>query len=79
MDSFVNRLALIRQRRHTGHPLVNAALIQSLETAVQRRLTLQKRGPDENIVTGRRHGELTFDLLAGSVFPNYQSRLRTKF
>jgi hypothetical protein len=46
----VNRLALIRQRTHTGHPLVNALLIQSLEQAVQRRLTLatKARTPRKN-------------------------------
>ena len=41
----VNRLALIRQRTHTGRPLGNAEFIQRLEKAVRRRLTLQKRGP----------------------------------
>jgi len=43
-----NRLSLIRQRTHTGRPLGNAEFIQSLEKAVQRRLTLQKRGPRQN-------------------------------
>ena len=57
----VNRLSLIRQRTHTGRPLGNAALIQSLEKAMERRLTLQKRGPHEKIFTDRRQGELTFD------------------
>ena len=38
----VNRLALIRQRTHTGRPLGNAEFIQSLAKAMQRRLTLQK-------------------------------------
>jgi len=55
------------------------SFIQSLEKAMQRRLTLQKRGPHEKIVTDRRQGELTFDPLATSVFPKYQSRLTTKF
>jgi hypothetical protein len=49
-------------RTHTGRPLGHAELIQSLEKAVQRRLTLQKRGPREKLVTERRQGELTFDL-----------------
>ena len=43
----VNRLALTRQRTHTGQPLVNAEFIQSLEKAVQRRLTLQNEVPTE--------------------------------
>jgi hypothetical protein len=42
-----SRLAVIRQRTHTGRPLGNAEFIQSLEKATQRRLTLQKRGPHE--------------------------------
>jgi hypothetical protein len=45
----------------TGQPLENAEFIQSLEKAMQRRLTLQKRGPLEELVTDRRQGELTFD------------------
>jgi hypothetical protein len=57
-----NRLSLIRQRTHTGRPLGNAVLIQSLEKGVQRRLTLQKCGPHEKLVTHRRQGELTFDI-----------------
>jgi hypothetical protein len=56
-----SRLAAIRQRTHTGRPLGTAEFIQSLEKATQRRLTLQKRGPHEKIVTDRRQGELTFD------------------
>jgi hypothetical protein len=56
-----NRLTLIRQRTHTGRPLGNAEFIQSLEKAMERRLTPQKRGPHEKIVTDRRQGELTFD------------------
>jgi len=47
-----NRLALIRRRTHTGWPLGNAEFIQSLEKAMQRRLTLQERGSHENTVTG---------------------------
>ena len=57
-----NRLSLIRQRTHTGRPLGNAEFIQSLEKAMKRRLTLQKRGPHEKLVADRRQGELTFDL-----------------
>jgi hypothetical protein len=56
-----NRLTLIRQRTHTGRPLGNAEFIQGLEKAMERRLTPQKRGPHEKIVTDRRQGELTFD------------------
>jgi hypothetical protein len=56
-----NRLTLIRQRTHTGRPLGNAEFIQSLEKAMERRLTPQKRGPHEKIVTDRRQGELSFD------------------
>jgi hypothetical protein len=56
-----NRLTLIRQRTHTGRPLGNAEFIQSLEKAMERRLTPQKRDPHEKIVTDRRQGELTFD------------------
>jgi hypothetical protein len=41
--------------------LGTAEFIQSLEKAMQRRLTLEKRGPHEKIVTDRRQGELTFD------------------
>jgi hypothetical protein len=43
-----SRLAVIRQRTHTGRPLGTAAFIQSLEKAMQRRLTLKKRGLHEN-------------------------------
>jgi hypothetical protein len=56
-----SRLAVIRQRTHTGRPLETAEFIQSLEKAMQRRLALQKRGPHEKIVTDRRQGDLTFD------------------
>jgi hypothetical protein len=38
----VNRLALIRQRTHTGRPAGNAEFIQSLAKAMQRRLALPK-------------------------------------
>jgi hypothetical protein len=57
-----NRFTLIRQRTLTGRPLGSAELIQGLEKAMERRLTLQKRGPHEKIVTDRMHGKLTFDL-----------------
>jgi putative transposase len=56
-----SRLAVIRQRTHTGRPLGTAEFVQDLEKATQRRLALQKRGPREKIVTDRRQGELTFD------------------
>ena len=56
-----SRLAVIRQRTHTGRPLGTAEFILSLEKAMQRRLTLQKGGPHEKIVMDRRQGELTFD------------------
>src|ERR1700678_3657234 len=56
-----SKLAIIRQRTHTGRPLGNAEFIQDLEKATQRQLVLQKRGPREKIVTDRRQGGLTFD------------------
>jgi putative transposase len=46
-----SRLAVIRQRTHTGRPLGSAEFVQDLEKATQRRLGLQKRGPREKIVT----------------------------
>jgi putative transposase len=55
------RLAVIRQRTHTGRPLGTEQFIQDLEKAMQRRIALQKRGPREKIVTDRRQRELTFD------------------
>ena len=55
------RLAVIRQRTHTGRPLGTEEFIQDLEKATQRRIALQKRGPREKIVTDRRQRELTFD------------------
>ena len=55
------RLAVIRQRTHTGRPLGTGEFIQDLEKATQRRISLQRRGPREKIVTDRRQGELTFD------------------
>lgn len=55
------RLAVIRQRTHTGRPLGTEEFIQDLEKATQRRIALQKRGPREKIVTDRRQGELSFD------------------
>jgi putative transposase len=55
------RLAVIRQRTHTGRPLGTQEFIQDLEKMTQRRIALQKRGPREKIATDRRQGELTFD------------------
>jgi hypothetical protein len=55
------RLAVIRQRTHTGRPLGTEEFIQDLEKVTQRRIALQKRGPREKFVTDRRQGELTFD------------------
>jgi putative transposase len=55
------RLAVIRQRTHTGRPLGTQEFIQDLEKMTQRRIALQKRGPREKIVTDRSQGELTFD------------------
>jgi hypothetical protein len=56
-----SRLAVIRQRTHTGRQLGSAEFVQDLEKATQQRVALQKRGPRERIVTDRRQGELTFD------------------
>jgi hypothetical protein len=56
-----SKLAAIRQRTHTGRPVGTAEFIQGLERATQRRLTLQKRGPHEKIVTDRSQRELGFD------------------
>ena len=56
-----SRLALIRQRTHTGRPLGNIEFIHSMEKIAQRRLVPQKRGPREKIVVDRRQGELTFE------------------
>jgi putative transposase len=55
------RLAVIRQRTHTGRPLGSAEFIQCMEKVAQRRLTPQKRGPREKIVIDRSQGELTFE------------------
>jgi hypothetical protein len=52
--SFVNT-------RTQAIPVGTAEFIQSLEKAMKRWLTLQKRGPHEKIVTDRRQGVLTFD------------------
>jgi hypothetical protein len=41
------RLAVIRQRTHTGRPLGTEDFIQDLEKATQRRIALHKRGPRE--------------------------------
>ena len=56
-----SKLAVIRQRTHTGRPLGTAEFIQDLEKATQRQLALQKRGPREKIVTDQRQRQLTFD------------------
>ena len=40
-----SRLAVIRQRTHTGRPLGTAEFIQRLEKATERRLTLQSEDP----------------------------------
>jgi putative transposase len=56
-----SKLAIIRQRTHTGRPLGNAEFIQNLEKATQRQLALQKRGPREKIVTDRRQREFIFN------------------
>jgi hypothetical protein len=42
-------------------PLGSAEFIPSLEKAMRRRLTLQERGPHEQLVADRRQGELTFN------------------
>jgi putative transposase len=52
------RLAVIRQRTHTGRPLGTQEFIQDLEKMTQRRIALQKRGPREKIVTDRRQASL---------------------
>ncbi len=57
-----SKLAVIRQRTHTGRPLGTAEFVQDLEKATQRQLALQKRGPREKIVTDQRQRQLTFDL-----------------
>jgi hypothetical protein len=43
----------------TGRPLGMPSLFPSLEKAMQRRLTLQKQGTHEKLVTDRRQGEQT--------------------
>jgi putative transposase len=55
-----SRLAVIRQRTHTGRPLGSAEFIQSMEQITQRRLAPQKRGPREKLVLDHRQGKLTF-------------------
>src|SRR5580658_8798674 len=42
-----SELAVIRQHPHTGRPLGTGEFIQDQEKAMQRRITLQKRGPRE--------------------------------
>ena len=56
-----SRLAIIRQRTHTGRPLGSAAFIQGLEKIAQRRLTPQKQGRREGIVIDRSQSELPFE------------------
>jgi hypothetical protein len=56
-----SRLAVIRQRTHTGRPLGSAEFIHSMEKIAQRRLAPQKRGPREKIVIDRSQGELNFE------------------
>jgi hypothetical protein len=56
-----SRLAVIRQRTHTGRPLGSAEFVHSMEKVAQRRLAPQKRGPREKIVIDRSQGELTFE------------------
>jgi len=55
-----SKLAVIRQRTHTGRPLGTAEFIQDLEKATQRQLALQKQGPREKI-TDQRQRQLTFN------------------
>jgi hypothetical protein len=57
-----SKLAVIRQRTHTGRPLGTAEFIQYLEKALQRQRALQKRGPREKIIPDQRQRQLTFDL-----------------
>jgi putative transposase len=56
-----SRLAVIRQRTHTGRPLGNAEFVHSMEKIAQRRLAPQKRGPREKVVIDRSQCELTFE------------------
>ena len=56
-----SQLAVIRQRTHTGRPWGSAEFVHGLEKATQRRLTPQKRGPREKIVTDRSQPEFTFE------------------
>ena len=56
-----SRLAVIRQRTHTGRPLGNAEFVHSMEKLAQRRLAPLKRGPREKVVIDRSQGELTFE------------------
>ena len=56
-----SRLAVIRQRTHTGRPLGSAEFIHSMEKIAQRRLAPLKRGPREKVVIDRSQGELTFE------------------
>ena len=56
-----SRLAVIRQRTHTGLPLGSAEFVHSMERLAQRRLAPQKRGPREKVVIDRSQGELAFE------------------
>src|ERR1700691_1360548 len=56
-----SRLAVIRQRTHTGRPLGDAEFTHSMEKIAQRRLAPQKRGPREKVVMDRSQTELAFE------------------
>jgi putative transposase len=56
-----SQLAAIRQRTHTGRPWGSAEFVHGLEKTTQRRLTPQKRGPREKIITDRSQPEFTFE------------------
>ena len=56
-----SRLAVIRQRTHTGRPLGNAEFVHSMEKVAQRRLAPLKRGPRETVAIDRSQGILTFE------------------
>jgi hypothetical protein len=55
-----SQLAAIRQRTH-GRPWGSAEFVHGLEKATQRRLTPQKRGPREKIITDRSQPEFIFE------------------
>ena len=56
-----SRLAVIRQHTHAGRPLGGTEFIHDLERIAQRRLSPQKRGRREKIVTDRSQRELHFE------------------